>query len=80
MNSGQVKVELVTPTGKPPVVVVTATRDSKHHQHVSHWLSALRLDTVEQPSGALGAKLAANRERLGSWCDHALREGRLSEG
>jgi hypothetical protein len=56
----------------------TGTRDSKHSQHVSHCLSGLRLNTVEQFSGAIGAELATNIERLGSGCDHALREHRVA--
>jgi hypothetical protein len=62
------------PNGKPPVVVVTATRGSKHHQHVSRWLSAC----ASIPSSSLPVRSVPswppNRERLGSWCDHALRE------
>ena len=56
----------------------TGTSGSKHSQHVSHCLSGLRLNTVEQFSGAIGAELATNIERLGSGCDHALREGRVA--
>jgi hypothetical protein len=46
----------------------TGTRGCKHNQHVSHCLSGLRLNTVKQSSGAIGAELATNIKRLGSGC------------
>ena len=55
----------------------TGTRGSKHSQHVPHCLSRLRLNAVEQFSGAIGAELATDIERPGSGCDHALRERRV---
>ena len=56
----------------------TGPRGSKHSQHVPHCLSALRLNTVEQLSSAISAELAADIERPGSGCDHALRERRVA--
>ena len=58
----------------------TGAGGSKHSQHVSHCLGGLRLNTVEQCSGAIGAELTANTERLGSGCDPALGEGRVACG
>ena len=56
----------------------TGTRGCKHGQHVSHCLSALRLNAVEQLSGAIGAELATHIERPGGGCDHALGERRVA--
>jgi hypothetical protein len=58
-------------------MLVAGTRSSKHSQHVPHCLSRLRLNAVEQFSGAIGAELATDIERPGSGCDHALRERRV---
>jgi hypothetical protein len=45
---------------------------------VSRCLSGLRLNTVEQLSGAIGAELATNIEPLAGGCDHALHKGRVA--
>lgn len=48
---------------EPDDMLGTGTRGSKHHQHVPHCLSGLRLNALQQLSGAIGAELAANIKR-----------------
>jgi hypothetical protein len=56
-------------------VLGTGARGSKH---VLHSLRGLRLNAVEQLSGAIGAELATNIEHPGSRSDHALHERRVA--